>query len=133
MDSLIVNSFIFLIFKILLDMNANLKIKIYAIKCLLMLLTRKLAIPIVSVLHKNFIYKFNQFLIKIINVENSKHLMRSFLIYSLTLIFKLNPFSNIQSTNNITIFPTNKDFSIQNNELKSLRKMGNFYFIFIRN
>ncbi|KAF1744659.1 hypothetical protein MXB_2842 [Myxobolus squamalis] len=131
MDSLISNSFILHISKILLDSNMNLTIKVYAIKCLLMLLTRKLAIPAVSVMQGIFMSKFKKSLIMIINYRNSNYLTRLFLIYSLTLIFKLNFVPYFRSINDISNSKRSKDDFYMKKQWNYLIKSGKLTYLFI--
>ncbi|KAF1744966.1 hypothetical protein MXB_4017 [Myxobolus squamalis] len=115
MDSLINNNLIYQIFKILPNLKLNWKIKIYALKCLLMLLTRKLAIPIISVMQRDFINKFTQSLIMIINCGNLNHEIQIFLIYSISLIYKLNHYINFKSFNNLSFTTSTNDKNLLKN------------------
>ncbi|KAF1742529.1 hypothetical protein MXB_5191, partial [Myxobolus squamalis] len=60
MDTLIKNNFLYHTVKFMPDIKLNLKSKIYAIKCLLVLLTREIATPIILILKEDLIYALKQ-------------------------------------------------------------------------
>ncbi|KAF1743531.1 hypothetical protein MXB_2022 [Myxobolus squamalis] len=71
-------------------MKFSIKDKIYAMKCILIMLTQQNAIQIVSVIQQKFIPIFERSIIITTNSKNSDKKTRSFLIYSFRLIYIIN-------------------------------------------
>ncbi|KAF1743976.1 hypothetical protein MXB_5679 [Myxobolus squamalis] len=90
MDILVQSGFIYQILTFLPDIKFNIKDKIYAIKCLLIMQATKNVMQIVSVMQQKFIPIFERSLIITANSKNSHKKTRSFLIYSFRLIYIIN-------------------------------------------